>query len=194
MHRSLVAASVAALAFAVLTGCTAPGSAPSPSPASTPGTTTPSAPSGAFPQCDAVAEAVGGLVEGLEYSEETSTAQTAPEAYEQRVCVYLTPDGNAQVGVTIAAIDFLQSELDLYATLPNAIADDRTAERGAVLQTFMAGDGDDGHLDRSLYLYDLAVSVTVEGYSATGSTAESLPQLTLPAAVDAAFAVRALVG
>jgi hypothetical protein len=194
MHRSLVAASAAALAITVLAGCTAPAPQPSaPAPTAAPGTSAPHLPNSSLPECDVVAEAVGELLDGLEYSAETSAAQTAPEAYEQRVCVFLTPDGQAQLGVTIAAISFLQTELDLYSTMPNAIADERTAERGSVLQTFVAGDGDDGHLDRSLFLYDLEISVTVEGHSASGSTVDSLPQLTLPAAVDAAFAVRALL-
>lgn len=192
MPRRPVVASIAVLALALLTACTTP----TPRQPDTPTASPPSASAdgGSLPGCDAVAEAAAALLNGLDYSEQVSADQTAPEPYEQRVCVYLTPDGGAQVGVTIAAIAFLQAELDLYATLPNAIADDRTAQRGSVLQTFVAGDGDDGHLDRSLYLYDLEVSVTVEGYSPSGSTVDSLPQLTLPAAVDAAFAVRELVG
>lgn len=193
MHRTLAAASVAALALAALTGCTNPAAPPAPSPSAEPAPSATGAPSSTFPECDEVAAAAAGILGGLEYHEQTSIDQTAPEAYEQRVCVYLTPDAGAQVGVTIAAIRFLQSELDTYATLPNAIDDERNAQRGSVLQTFVAGDGDDGHLDRSLYLFDLEVSVTVEGYSASGSTTDSLPQLTLPAAIDAAFAVRALV-
>jgi hypothetical protein len=148
----------------------------------------------AFPPCDVVAAALSALLDGLDYDADLSASQTADEAYAQRVCVYTTPAGDAQIGVTFAAIPFQQSELEAYRTLPNALADDRLAERGAVLQTFEAGDGDDGHLDSALYLFDEQVSVTIQGYAAGGAdTTTTLPGLTLNAAADAAFAARALV-
>lgn len=132
-------------------------------------------------------------MDGLAYNEETSTTNTAEEAYDQRVCVYVTDDAATQLGVTIAAIPFQQSELDAYATLPNAIADARLESTGAVLQTFATGDADDGHLDSPLYLFDSAYSITVQGITKGGSTASTLPQLTVAAATNAAFAVRALI-
>ena len=55
------------------------------------------------------------------------------------------------------AIPFQQTELDGYAARPNALTDDRLAARSAVLQTFEAGDGDDGVLDSPLYLIDTDV-------------------------------------
>lgn len=147
-----------------------------------------------FPPCDAVTAALPALLDGLEYDADLSASQTADEAYAQRVCVYSTPSGDAQIGVTFAAIPFQQSELEAYRTLPNALDDDRLAEHGGILQTFETGDGDDGHLDSALYLFDEQVSVTIQGYAAGGAdTTAALPGLTLRAATDAAFAARALV-
>ena len=198
MPRRLLAVSACVLAAVALAACSAPapqqtGAAPQLTPSATP--TAP--PSGGgpstLPGCDAIAEAMGALLDGLAYDEATSTTNTADEAYEQRVCVFVSPDSATQLGVTLAAIPFQQTELDSYATLPNAIADDRLTPYGGVLQTFAAGDPTDGHLDSSLYLFDTSISITIQGISQSGSTVETLPQLTVPAAIDAAFGVRALI-
>ncbi len=197
MPRALAAAPAAIPLFVILAltlgGCTA--ESPKPTDAAPAPTTTAAAPasSSRLPSCDAVTAAVGSLVDGLTYDEATSDTNTAEEAYDQRVCVFISPDANTQLGVTIAAIPFQQGELDSYATLPNAIADTRLAAYGAVLQTFAADDAADGHLDSSLYLFDTAISITIQGLTKDGSTAATLPQLTVPAATDAAFAVRALI-
>ena len=119
--------------------------------------------------------------------------QTIPEAYDQLVCVYTTDDLATQIGVTFATIPFQQREIDSYATLPNSIADDRLAEYSAVLQTLAPGDGDDQILDSALYLFDTTVSITIQGLSTAAPIATSIPQLTLPTAIDAAFALRALM-
>lgn len=181
-----------------LSACTGVPSAtiPSATPAATPdaGGGSDTAGASSFPTCDAVAVALPELLAGLTYDADLSASQTADEAYEQRVCVFATSTGDAQIGVTFAAIPFQQPELEAYRTLPNAIPDDRLAEHGGVLQTFQAGDGDDGHLDSALYLFDERISVTIQGYAAGGaSTAATLPGLTLAVATDAAFAARALV-
>lgn len=195
-----IVVTVLAASILTLTACTT-------TPAPTGSSTTPSgAPSGGsdgsspvtgpnpFPPCDVVAAALPGLLDGLAYDADLSASQTADEAYAQRVCVYTTPAGDAQIGVVFAAIPFQQSELEGYRTLPNALADDRLAEHGGVLQTFETGDGDDGHLDSALYLFDEQVSIAIQGYAAGGGdTAATLPGLTLEAATDAAFAARALV-
>lgn len=199
MPRPILAASAAALLVVLIAGCTA-GTTASPAPTSTPSgasTSEPGTTAGGpspFPTCDEVTTALDGLLTGLSYDVDLSTAQTADEAYAQRVCVYTTSDATAQIGVSFAAIPFQQTELDSYATLPNAVADDRLAEHKSVLQTFQAGDGDDGHLDGALYLFDEQYSITVQGYAKDGSaTTATLPQLTLAAATDAAFAARDLV-
>jgi hypothetical protein len=106
----------------------------------------------------------------------------------------VTDDAAAELGITIAAIPFQQPELDAYATLPNSISDPRLEPFGGVLQTFVTGDGDDGHLDGALYLIDTQRSITVQGIGTAGTTVDALPQLTLTAAADAAFAVRTLIG
>jgi hypothetical protein len=202
MHRRLApvaaAASAAAVLVLLLAGCTtATGTAANPViTGAAPGTPTPTAAAGGsthLPTCDAVATALAGLQADLVFNADLSASQTSQETYQQQVCVYTTPDTVTQLGVTIAKIPFQQSEIDAYATLPNAIADPRLAQYKAVLQTFKTGDGDDGHLDSALYLFDTAISVTIQGITTGGSTATTLPQLTVPAAVDAAFAVRALV-
>ena len=192
--RSTLIAPAGLLLFA-LTACTPTGPAPSTAPtASAPTATADAGGPSPFPTCDEVAGALEGLLVELEFDADLSTAQTAPEDYAQRVCVFRTADGGAQIGVTFAAIPFQQSELEAYRGLPNSIADDRLAEHSAVLQTFQTDDGADGHLDRPLYLFDEQVSITIQGYAADGSsTLESLPTLTLAAATDAAFAARALV-
>ena len=195
MPRPVLAVSAALLLSLALAGCSAPtppatGAAPQLTPSATP--SGPVSPSG-MPGCDAITAALGGLVEGLAYDKTTSDTNTADEAYEQRVCVFVSPDGATQLGVTLAAIPFQQTEIDGYAALPNAVADDRLAAHDGVLQVFGARDADDGHLDSQLYLIDTALSITIQGITAGGSTRETLPQLTVPAAIDAAFAVRALV-
>lgn len=189
MLRAAVSAAIVALA---LTGCTAQSTVPTAAP-QTSATASAATPSSRLPTCPEVEQALGSLIDGLAFDQATSDTNTAQEAYEQRVCVFITPDADTQLGVTIARIPFQQGELDSYATLPGAIADDRATASGAVLQTFQAGDGDDGHLDSSLFLFDTSISITVQGLSKSGSTVATLPQLTLPAAADAAFAVRALV-
>lgn len=200
MLSRLATASAAVLVVALLAGCTAAptGGETTPTDVATPAPTNGSASGNSgpspFPPCDVVATAVAGVVTGLEYNEDLSVAQTAEEAYEQRVCVFTNADASAQVGITYAAIPFQQTELDAYSTLPNAIADDRLAEHKAVLQTLKTGDADDGHLDSALYLFDEQYSITIQGYAKDGgTTAQSLPQLSVAAATDAAFAARALV-
>jgi len=196
MPRASSALFVAALATLLLAACT---SAPAASAPSDSATSTPSAPAGGvgasvFPGCDDVATALGDLLSGLSYDEALSTAQTAPEAYDQRVCVFTTADAAARVGVTLASIAFLDTELEVYGSAPTALADERLSEHGAVLQTLKAGDSDDGHLDSALYLFDAQYSITIQGYAKDGSaTTASLPGLTVAAATDAAFAVRALI-
>ncbi len=197
--RPLLPATVLALVVLGIAGCTA-----SPAPAPTgdaslgpaPTTSAPADPSGGpgrLPVCDDIAAAVFGLVDGLELDVATSLAQEAQEEYEQRVCVYRTADGAAAIGITIAGIPFQQTELDGYAARPNAIADPRLEARSAVLQTFEAGDGDDGALDSPLYLIDTEWSITIQGVAEGSSVGVALPHLTLPAATDAAFAIRDLV-
>ncbi len=196
--RPTVLASAALLVLA-LSACTPGGtnptadpSAAAPSPSSTGGTDA-GGPS-PFPTCDEVAATLESLLADLEYDADLSAAQTAPEDYAQRVCVFRTADGGAQIGVTFAAIPFQQAELEAYRELPNSIADDRLAQHQAVLQTFQTDDAADGHLDGPLYLFDEQVSITIQGYAADGSsTVASLPTLTVDAATDAAFAARALV-
>ena len=134
------------------------------------------------------------VLTGLSYDRTTSDSNTAAEAYDQRVCVYTTTDSTTQLGITIAAIPFQQPELDNYATLPNAVDDPRLAVHDAVLQTFAAGDGADGHLDSPLYLIDTEYSITIQGISSGGDTSTTLPALTVPAATDVAFVTRDLIG
>ncbi len=202
MHRRLAPVATATFAAAALViflaGCTSTsGTAANPviTGASSASPSPTAAPAGSthLPTCEAVTTALAGLQGDLAFNADVSATQTSQETYEQRVCVYTTPDKVTQLGVTIAKIPFQQSEIDGYATLPNALSDPRLAQYKAVLQTFKAGDGDDGHLDSALYLFDTAISVTIQGVTTGGSTVTTLPQLTLPAAVDAAFAVRALV-
>jgi hypothetical protein len=203
MHRRIAApaaaASSAAILALLLTGCTSPAEPPAADPVIS-GTATSSPSPGLvangtihLPTCDAVTTALAGLQGDLAYDAETSQSQDTPEDYEQVVCVYTSADKTTQLGVTVASIPFQQSEIDGYATLPNAIADERLAQYKGVLQTFTTGDGDDGHLDNALYLFDVAVSVTIQGVSKGQPSSATLPQLTVPAAIDAAFAVRALV-
>lgn len=194
MIRSVTAASAALLGVLVLAACTSPpagneGSGAGP----TSGAPSTGAASGPLPSCDEVTAAIGSLPGPLVYNAEASETQTAPEAYDQRVCVYTNADGSSQVGVTIAVIPFQQTEIDHYATLPNAIADDRVDQYDAVLQTLATGDGDDGHLDSPLYLFDVNYSITIQAVSIGEPLAVVLPDLSVEAGADAAFAVRALL-
>ena len=193
------------VSIATLTGCTGLESAVStPAPldgtaSTSTATSTPSKPSSnRLPSCSAVMAAAlrvsPEVLAGLAYDRTTSDSNTAAEAYEQRVCVYTTTDRATQLGITIAVIPFQQPELDNYATLPNAVDDPRLAVHDAVLQTFSAGDGDDGHLDSPLYLIDTEYSITIQGLSTDGDTVTTLPALTVPAAIDMAFVTRDLIG
>ncbi|MGX5681206.1 hypothetical protein [Schumannella luteola] len=191
MPRALSAASVGLLAALALAACTSP--APEPTPTSSSTSTSAPAAGGRLPSCDDVGLAVADLAAGLSYDEARSAGQTAQEAYDQRVCVFVSPDGGTQLGVTIAAIPILQEELDLYGTLPGVIADERTSDGSAVLQALDADDSADGHLDSALYLFDTVHSITIQGHSDAGALATELPGLTVPAATEAAFAVRGLL-
>lgn len=205
MPRSLAAPAAAALALCLLlSACTATspeGSGATPTPSAPPASAPPADQAGApgrLPTCATIESAIdevdgGALLDGLGYDEATSNSNTAAEAYEQRVCVWTTPDATTQLGVTIAEIPFQQAEIDAFATLGNAIADPRLAQNHAVLQTFATGDADDGHLDSALYLFDTRYSVTVQGVSDSGSTVATLPALSVAAGIDAAFAARGLV-
>ncbi len=192
MPRALVAASAVVASALLVCGCTSNPVQPriTPTPVESPGPA--SGPQ--FPTCDQVTAALGGLVGELTYNPAASVAQTSPEAYPQAVCIYTTADAVTQLGVTMAAISFQQAEIDGYATLPNAIADDRTTQYKAVIQTLAPGDIDDGILDSALYLFDTSYSVTIQGLSTGDPIPVSMPQLTVAAAIDAAFGVRALVG
>ena len=165
-----------------LAGCTAPAAEPAPSPVASDGPVAPAA--SGLPACEEIGSAVAAITVGLTFDESTSAAQTAQEAYDQRVCVWTSSDGSGQVGVTLAALPFLQTELDAYGAMPGAIADDRLAVHGGVLETLTTGDGDDGVLDSPLYLFDLEYSVTVQAVSTPIGFSDG---------VDAAFAVRDLV-
>ena len=182
MQPRVLALAVLALAI-VLAGCTAP-PAPTGTPGAAPSSSAPAA-SGGLPSCEAVGGALGALIAGLPFDEPASSPSTT-EAYDQRVCVFGPADG--RIGVTVAAIPFLQTELDVYGESPNAIDDPRTDEHGSVLQTLLVDDDADGHLDSALYLFDLEYSITIQQ---SGTTV--LPQLTVAAATDGVFAVRALI-
>lgn len=188
---SLAAASVLALSLASCT--TATPSTPPGGNSATGGTPTTNVPRQDLPTCDDVTTAVGALPGTLVFNQQASDNQTAPEAYAQRVCVYTNADETAQVGVTIAEIPFQQTEIDHYLTLPNAVTDDRTAQYQAVLQTLQEGDGDDGHLNSPLYLFDVNYSITIQAISIAEPLETVLPDLSLEQAADAAFAVRALL-
>ncbi len=194
MRSRIAATSAALIAVALLSACTSNPVAPQPDPTPSASSTATAAAGGRLPTCAEVTDALGSLVGSLAFNATTSEAQTAPEDYEQRVCVYETDDSTTQLGVTIAVIPFQQAEIDSYATLPNAIADDRLAQYGAVIQTLGPDDAADGILDSALYLFDTTYSITIQGVSTGDAIAVTLPQLTVPAAIDGAFAVRALLG
>jgi hypothetical protein len=200
VFRPLAAASLLTLGLLVA-GCStaAPTNAPSPeavAPSASPGNGggASGGSGGTLPGCDAIGAAMFGMVDTLTLDAATSAAQEAQEEYEQRVCVFRSADGASAIGITIAAIPFLQPELEAYAARPNALADDRLAARSAVLQTFETGDGDDGVLDSQLYLIDTQWSITIQGLAEGSTIAVALPQLTVASAIDSAFAVRELVG
>lgn len=185
LRRSILPAA-GVLAALALAGCTAapqPSATPTAAPPADGGTG--SAAPGILPSCEQVGIALGSLIDGLPY-DDADSVPSAQEAYEQRVCVFGPTDG--RIGVTIAAIPFLETELQAYGASPNTIDDPRTRQHGAVLQTLQLDDAADGHLDSALYLFDLEYSVTIQQ---SGTTV--LAQLTVPAASDAAFAVRELI-
>lgn len=150
------------------------------------------APVTGLPECDTVEAAAAALLDGLAFSERLSAAALPTESYAQRLCVFSTADDSAQIGITLAAVPLLDSELETYGQSATAVHDDRLADH-QVLQVYTLGDADDGHLDGSLSLFDAGVSVTIQGYAGGGSSLAALPQLTVAAATDAAFAVRAIV-
>ena len=201
-RRPALAPALALLAAAgiLLAGCadgqsttTAP-----PSPDATAGggllpTTDPAADPGAgLPDCDAVAEAAGPLLDGLAFDERFSSVELPVEDYAQRLCVFSTDDESAQIGITIATVALLPTEVELYSTMPGVMPDDRLVD-GQVLQRTSITDEPTGALTGSLSLFDSTVTVTVQGSAPQGSIAEALPGLTMPAATDALFGVRAIL-
>ena len=190
---------VAAVGFA-LAGCTG-GAAPSPSPTAGGGGLLPSAgpsadlstdPAAGLPECDAVGAAAGSLLDGLAFSERLSSVELPAEAYAQRLCVFSTDDESAQIGITIAAVALLPTEIELYASMPTSVADDRLVA-GQVLQRYSTGDDPAGPLSGAESLFDATVTVTVQGFTTGAPMPEVLPGLTVPAATDALFAVRAIL-
>ena len=145
-----------------------------------------------LPECDVIGEAASALLTGLDYSERLSSVPLPAEAYAQRLCVFSTADETAQIGITIAAVPLLPTEIELYATMPTSVADERLVD-GQVLQRYSLTDDPAGPLSGALSLFDAGVTVTVQGFTTTGDLATALPQLTVPVATDALFAVRAIL-
>lgn len=199
MPRVLLASSAAAIAVvALLSGCTPAAQSATPTPAPTAATSTPTgtaaAPdNSALPGCSLVAHAIGALAGNLTYNEKVSKNQLGHEDFKQQICVFTSADDAVQLGVTISNIPFQEGELEGYRTLPNAIADDRATAADAVLQTLKVEGGPQSHLGSSLFLFDTTWSVSIQGVDKSGDSSASLPQLTVAAATDAAFAVRALI-
>lgn len=199
MPRVLLASSAAAIAVvALLSGCTPAAQSATPTPAPTAVTSTPTgtaaAPdNSALPGCSLVAQAIGALAGNLTYNEKVSKNQLGHEDFKQQICVFTSADDAVQLGVTISNIPFQEGELEGYRTLPNAIADDRATAADAVLQTLKVEGGPQSHLGSSLFLFDTTWSVSIQGVDKSGDSSASLPQLTVAAATDAAFAVRALI-
>lgn len=200
MPRALLASSAAAIAVAaLLSGCTSAAqsatSTPAPSAAatSTPTGTAAAPDNSALPGCTLVAQAIGALAGDLSYNESVSKNQLGHEDFQQQICVFTSADASVQLGVTISNIPFQEGELEGYRTLPNAIADDRATAADAVLQTLKVEGGPQSHLGSSLFLFDTTWSVSIQGVDKSGDSSVSLPQLTVAAAADAAFAVRALI-
>jgi len=196
-RRPALAPAIALVAAAgiLLAACTST-TTPTPAPTSGGGllpTAEPSVDPGAgLPDCDAVAAAAGPLLDGLAFNERFSSVELPAEAYAQRLCVFSTDDESTQIGITIAAVALLPTEIELYATMPSTLDDDRLVD-GQVLQRTSITDEPTGPLTGALSLFDATVTVTVQGYTPTGSLAEALPGLTVPAATDALFAVRAIL-
>ena len=112
---------IAAAGFA-LAGCTDASTA-TPSADASAG---PSTDQGAgLPVCDVVEGAAGSLVDGLAFSERLSAVELPAEAYAQRLCVFSNADDSAQIGITIATVALLPTEIELYASMPTSVADDR---------------------------------------------------------------------
>jgi hypothetical protein len=197
MPRLLLPAAAALVVIAALGGCTAQTSANTPSPSAAPtgaSTGTAAAPdNSALPGCSLVTQALGALVSGLSYNEDVSKSQLGHEDFKQQICVYTSADSTVQLGVTMSNIPFQEAELESYRTLPNAIADDRATAADAVLQTLKVEGGPNTHLGSSLFLFDTTWSVAIQGVDKSGDSGAWLPQLTVGAAADAAFAVRALI-
>ena len=190
---------IAAAGFA-LAGCT-DASTPTPSPTSNGGGLLPSADASAdpstdqgagLPECDVVEGAAGSLVDGLAFSERLSAVELPAEAYAQRLCVFSNADDSAQIGITIATVALLPTEIELYASMPTSVADDRLVA-GQVLQRHSTTDDPAGALTGAESLFDATVTVTVQGFTTGAPMPEALPGLTVTAATDALFAVRAIL-
>jgi hypothetical protein len=180
----------------VFAGCTGVPT-PSPSPvadgdAPATGAAPSSDPAAGLPDCETVGAAAGPLIDGLGYSERLSSVELPAEAYAQRLCVFSTADETAQIGITISAIALLPTEIELYATMPTSVADDRLVD-GQVLQRYSTDDDPTGPLSGAISLFDETMTVTVQGYTTGAPMPEALPGLTVAAATDALFAVRAIL-
>jgi hypothetical protein len=194
MFRRVLVFSAAAIVAVSLAGCT-PGTPEQPDP--TPRASenpTGSAPAVPMPVCADVTTALDGLEGSLAYDEGVSQEQLVPEAFAQTSCIYVSADQAAQLGVTISNITFQPEELESYRGLPTVIADDRATAIDAILQTSALEDGMADHLDSTLLLYDTVYSIAIHGVPGGEDGEDALPQLTVAAAADAAFAIRAIIG
>jgi hypothetical protein len=185
---------IAAAVSLALAGCTTgqASTTEAASPAPTPSSTTAAVRPGLFPTCAQIQTAMGPLVTGLTLDEQAAANQITDEDYDQFVCVWAAADGQSGVGVTLSGITILDTEMAQFAEGQTVIDDQRAADLGAILQTLDLPNGPTDHLPATLLLFDTTLTVAIMGSSADGDTVDELPQLTIGAASDAAFAVFAL--
>lgn len=185
---------IAAAVVITLAGCTAGATSDTDlaSPPPTPTSSSTAARPGLFPTCAQIQTAMGSLVTGLALDEEAAANQITDEDYDQFVCIWAAPDGQSGIGVTLSGITMLDTEMTQFAEGQTVIDDQRATDLGAILQTMSLPNGPTDHLPATLLLFDRTLTVAVTGSSADGDTVDELPQLSIGAASDAAFAVFAL--
>lgn len=146
-----------------------------------------------LPDCEAVRAAIGSIAGDLEFDPSSGEAGADGEGIEQRSCLYSSGAGAVTIQVTVSRIAFREEELEAYRSLPTVIDDERARQSGAVLQTVRAEGGPDDHLGSTMFLFDRVYSIAIESGSVAEPTSVTLPALTVGAAADAAFAIRALL-
>ncbi len=193
LRTVLLAVSVALVVVGGTAGCTSQ-AAPTPT-ASASASADPeiAAAAARLPSCDDVANVLGPVATGLSYDETSSTSLDEGSS-GQRSCAFTSADNTDQLLVLATVSPLSSDQLGTLRAEKTTIADPRSTAIDSVLQTSKANDGPSSHLDSVLLLVGPTYTLVLGAQSTGTDAAAAFPSLTVAAAADALFNVRALIG